>query len=166
MMTSAEISAFREVLNKLVGQLCWSVQAGNIGSLASLQFGNKLPLDKPLPFPNPALTEDEHRYRGEFVLYIEDCPWRLDGTERVLATWLDSNAPDGPMVTYMKSRLGAIVTEVDITYPGLDLFLRFNDNIMLRIFPDQVDPSEGDNYSLQYNHQTFVIAANSTLYIE
>lgn len=164
---SDTIEAFRGVIANLVGMDCWNVKAGAIGSMASLHLGAKVPLDQPLPYPNAQLTPDEHKFRGEVVLYIEDCPWRLDGTEEVIASWLDDNDPKGAIVTGLGSLKSCKIVSAEVTVPGMDLTLRFDNGATLRIFPDQVDPNEGDNYSLSIKDgATFVVAAKSHVYID
>ena len=160
------IAQFETALSNLNGKRCFNVQAGAIGSLASLHFGEKIPLENPLPYPNPSLTPDEHKFRGEYVLYIEDCPWRIEDDEKVLATWLDSNAPTGPIVVQMNNLIGKTITSTVLHQPGMDLTIVFDHNITVRIFPDQVEPDEGDNYSLVDATSTFVVAAHSRLYKE
>ena len=161
------IEAFRDAIANLIGMECWNVKAGAIGSMASLHIGAKVPLDKPLPYPNTQLTPDEHKFRGEFVLYIEDCPWRLDGTDAVIASWLDHNDPKGPIVTGLGSLMGSKIVAADVTVPGMDLAISFDTGATLRIFPDQVDPKEGDNYSLSIKSgDTFVVTAKSHVYID
>lgn len=151
----------------MAGLPCWNVQAGAVGSMASLHIGAKVPLDKPLPYPNRSLTPDEHKFRGEYVLYIEDCPWRLESTDAVIALWTQSNAPDGPMVTGLNRLIGTTIDSAQVTLPGMDLAVRFDNGLTLRVFPDQSDPDEGDNYSLSIkDDKTYIIAANSTVYVE
>jgi len=134
--------------------------------MASLHIGEKIALKQPLPFPNASLSPDEHKYRGEFVLYIADCPWRLDAPDQVLTTWLASNAPDGPIVTHLRDLIGQHITDVVLTKPGLQLTLKFDSNITLHVFPDQIDPDEGDNYSLSTPEQIYIVAPGSELIIE
>ena len=138
-----------------------------MGSMVSLDFGAKVARDKPLPYPNVKLTPDEHKFRGELVLYIEDCPWRLDSHDEVLASWTDSNAPRGPIVIEMKKLVGTRVVHVEVTHPGLDLLLRFDNGFVLRIFPDQSERDGGDNYSLSVaDGLTYIVGARSQLSIE
>ncbi len=153
---------FENALAQLINKPCWNINAGAIGAMASLHLGAKVPLDKPLPFPNTSLTPDEHKFRGEFVLYIEDCPWRLDGTDTVIASWTDDNSPQGPIMIGLNDLIGQTVTQVTLTRPGMDLTLTFETGTTLRIFPDQSDPDEGDNYSLSVKDgDTFIITARS-----
>lgn len=160
------LTQFQEALQALVGQPCWNVQGGAIGSLVSLHIGEKVALDKPLPYPNTGLTPDEHKYRGQYVLYIEDCPWRLDAPDRVLTAWTDDNSPRGAMVKHLRELIGTTITHVEITRPGLDLTMTFDNGNTLRIFPDQSDPEEGDNYALSVPERTYVVGARSTVQVE
>ncbi|MDX1994447.1 MAG: hypothetical protein SF029_18840 [bacterium] len=162
-----QITDFENALQQLVGLECWNVMAGAVGSLASLDIGAKVPRDKPLPYPNVKLSPDEHKFRGEFVLYLEYCPWRLDSSDEVLASWNDSNAPRGRIVTGLKRLIGAKISGVELLRPGLDLTVRFDNDLTLRIFPDMTQRDEGDNYSLSVaNEVTYIVGAHSELRIE
>jgi hypothetical protein len=166
-MAEDNLSRFRRALEELPGVACWNVNAGAVGSMASLDLGERVLRDKPLPYPNPRLAPESHTHRGQYVLYVEDCPWRLDGPDAVIASWTDSNAPDGPLITGMQGLMGAHIAAVDLISPGLDLIVQFDNDQILRIFPDQVDPDAGDNYSLSVaGGPIFIVAARSTLYIE
>lgn len=161
-----EIEQFAEAINALVGKPCWNVLAGAVGSLASLDIGAKVERNEPMPFRNTKMALESHKYRGEYVLYIEDCPWRLDGAEAVIATWTDSNAPDGPIVSGLNQLVGQTITGATLTRPGLDLALTFENGHVLRLFPDQTDPNAGDNYALDiHGLDNFIIAARSTILI-
>ena len=158
---------FQSAVAQLVGLPCWNIKAGAIGAMASIHLGEKVALDKPLPFPNTSLTPDEHKFRGAMVLYIEDCPWRLDGEDAVIASWTDSNAPKGPIVLGLQGLIGATVTAASVTPPGMDLTVQFDNGRTLRIFPDQVDADAGDNYSLSIKGgATYIVTAHSRVYKE
>ncbi len=161
---SALVTQFENTLMQLVGKPCFNVQVGAIGSMASLHFGKKIPLENPLPYPNPSLTPDEHKFRGEFVLYIEDCPWRIENNQHVLATWLDSNAPTGPIVIQMRSLMNKPISDVTLIHPGMDLTITFDSDTYLRIFPDQTDPNEGDNYAISSPASTYIVSAQSIIH--
>lgn len=163
-MNNPVITEFEIALHQLAGKTCWNVQAGAVGSMASLHIGDKIPLDKPLPYPNTSLTPDEHKFRGEYMLYVEDCPWRIEDGDSVQVTWLENSSA---VTAQMKALIGRIVERVELTRPGMDLALFFSGGIALRIFPDQADPEEGDNYSLSVRgDMTYIVAAHSTVYVE
>ncbi|GAB4509584.1 MAG: hypothetical protein OHK0046_04860 [Anaerolineae bacterium] len=160
------LTDFESAVQQLKGQPCWNIQAGAVGSLINLHLGDKIALEKPLPFPNPSLSPEAHKFRGQYILYIEDCPWRLDGPERVLASWTDDNGPRGPIVTQLRALIGQQVEMVSLSRPGLDLVLTFTGGYTLRIFPDQSDPDAGDNYALALIDRTYIVGARSQLIIE
>lgn len=163
-MTQPLIAEFEHVIHQLTGLECWNITAGAVGSMASLDLGAKMLRGKPMPFYNASLSIDEHKYRGEFVLYIEDCPWRLDGIDEVIASWTDSSAPSGPIITGLKRLIGQRIESVALTRPGLDLTVHFSGGLALRIFPDQSDPEEGDNYSLSVaDERAYIVGARSLL---
>lgn len=161
------LPAFESAMQALVGRECWHVLAGAVGSLASLDIGAKVERNQPMPFRNKGMDLEAHRYRGEFVLYIEDCPWRLDGPNAVVASWTDSNAPNGPIVQGLQRLAGQTITRVELTRPGLDLALHLADGHVLRIFPDQAYPDEGDNYALDvHNGPTYIVGARSIVNVQ
>jgi hypothetical protein len=157
---------FETALKHMVGQPCWSAQTSGIGSLFSLQIGQKKQRDQPMAHPDFKISTEEGIYRGEFILYVEDCPWRIETSEKILTTWLDDNIQDGAMNKIIQQFVGRKIGQVDVSYPGMDLTLRFEGELTLRLFPDQIDADEGDNYSLTSPEKTYIIAAQSTLYAE
>lgn len=156
----------KSAVSNMVGLTCWSAQISGVGSLVSLQIGEKIRRDQPMVHPDFKLTEEERFFRGTYILYVEDCPWRLESSDFVLTTWLDDSGPKGNLAAQIASLAGQTITYADVTHPGLDLCIRFDSGVTLRIFPDQIDPDEGDNYALSLVDQTFVVAARSTLYID
>ncbi len=157
---------FRAVIDRLPGLPCWSVQVSGVGSLVNLQLGNKVKRDYVMAHPDFELSTDERVFQGEIILYLEECPWRLDGPESVICTWMDENTPEGRLTQGIMQLKDRIIQQATLSQPGLDLTLTFDGNYVLRVFPDQINPDEGDNYSLTAGDETFVIAARSTLYIE
>lgn len=161
------IDEFEKALQSLIGQTCWAVTAGAVGAMASLDIGAKVERDQPLPFPNKNLDPELHRYQGKYVLYLEDCPWRLDSPDAIVTAWTDNNAPRGPLVTGLKRLEGQAITAVALTRPGLDLTLTFANNLTLCVFPDQTDPDAGDNYSLTlHGGAVYIVGARSQLTVE
>lgn len=166
-MTQPLIAEFETTIHQLAGLECWNITAGAVGSMASLDLGAKILRNKPLPFYNASLSIDEHKHRGELVLYIEDCPWRLDSVDEVIASWTDSSAPNGPIVTGLKRLIGQRIESAALAHPGLDLTVHFSGGLVLRIFPDQSDPEQGDNYSLSVaDERAYIVGARSLLRLE
>ena len=160
------IEKFASQLQGLIGEICWSVQVSGIGSLANLHFGTQRNRSQPLLHQDFRLSMEERAYQGEYILYLEECPWRLDDSERVLATWMDESEDGGRISENLPRLNGARVEKVEVCRPGLDLTIWFANGMTLRVFPDQVDAEVGDNYSVVLMDETYVIAANSTLYID
>jgi hypothetical protein len=166
-MDETLVKSFETMILGMIGKTCWSVQMSGVGSLANLQIGEKVKRAQPLLHQDFKLSMEERAYIGEYVLYLEECPWRLETAEAVVCTWMDESTPDGQMNTGLKQVIDRQVERAEITRPALDLTLYFTGHYVLRVFPDQVDPDEGDNYSITHNETaTYVIAADSTLYIE
>jgi hypothetical protein len=165
-MTDDALNALNAIIAKWPGLPCWSVQVSGVGSLANLHFGEKIEREHVMSLHTFQVDVDERLYQGETVLYLEECPWRLDSPEDVLCSWMDDSTPEGRLTQGLMQLKGRTVTAVKMTQPALDLTVEFDGGLALRIFPDQVDPDEGDNYSITAGKQTFVVAARSTLYIE
>jgi hypothetical protein len=165
-MSIEHIDEFERVLQGLVGQPCWSVQISGVGSLVNLNFGERIRRKQPLTMPDFKLTVEEREFQGAYVLYLEDCPWRLESAQVVLATWLDSSEAGGTLAVAAQRLRDQRVAAVELQRPGLDLVLRFEDDLRLRVFPDQIEADEGDNYALALPDRVYVVAARSTLYID
>lgn len=165
-MSEQNIDEFERVLQGLVGQPCWSVQISGVGSLLNLHFGERVRRPQPLTMPDFKLTLEEREFQGAYVLYLEDCPWRLETAQAVVATWLDSSEAEGALAVAAQGLRDQRVVAVELQRPGLDLLLRFEDDLRLRVFPDQIDADEGDNYALALPDRVFVVAAHSMLYID
>lgn len=167
-MGDTTTEAFIAAVARLVGMPCWSVQVSGIGSLANLHFGEKVRRDQIMSHPDFQIDVDERVYQGQVTLYLEECPWRLDSPDEVLCSWMDSSEPGGRLFQELSSLKDHTVTAAEVTLPAFDLTIQFDSGQTLRIFPDQANPDEGDNYSLveTLEQRTFVLAAHSTLYIE
>lgn len=149
---------FRNELHNLEGQECWGVSAGaGSGSRFSLQMGKRILRAKPLK--NPTLPEDIQKYNGEFVLFIQNCAWRLD-SERMICSSKSPNNNDGPMVQGLRSLTGQRVVTVATSPPGHDLLIRFSGGGALHVLCDCFNEDEdGDNYSLHCPTRVFTIQA-------
>lgn len=160
------IDEFAQHIQNMTGKPCWSVQYSGIGSLANLHIGERITRDQPMLHQDFQISMEERVYQGEFILYLEECPWRLDGPEKVEASWMDTEDDSRRILEGLGLLQDRAIQKAELTRPGFDLCLHFDGDYALRIFPDQVDPETGDNYSLRVRDDTYVVAANSTLYIE
>jgi len=165
-MDQALIDQFINLIHGLTGQTCWSVQVSGVGSLANMHFGDKIKRAKPMIHQDFRITMEERAYQGQYILYLEECPWRLDGPEGVLVTWMDSSDPGGRIYEKLPVLKGQSVIKTDILQPGLDLMIQFDGGYTLRVFPDQVDADEGDNYAFVDGDETYIVTARSHLYTE
>ncbi|MFW5691579.1 MAG: hypothetical protein ACOCXZ_03665 [Chloroflexota bacterium] len=171
MTMSPDVNAqFTGVIARLTGMLCWSVQVSGVGSLANLHFGDKVRRDQVMAHPDFKVEVDERVYQGQIVLYLEECPWRLDGPDAVICSWMDDSSANGQLTAGLNHLRDRRVTAAHVQQPAFDLEIHFEGGYVLRVFPDQADPEEGDNYAVNENDtessRTFVLAAHSTLYIE
>jgi hypothetical protein len=165
-MDTEIITEFENELRRMVGQPCWSAQISGVGSFISFNIGTKIKREQPLLNPDFKISDEERFFQGEFILYVEDCPWRIEGADKVLATWLGENTQDGEIDRAARQLVGHDVESVELARPGLDLIVKFDGGVTLRVFPDQIDADEGDNYSLALTDKAYVVAAGSTLYCE
>jgi hypothetical protein len=140
------LSEFQNNLKHLIGKECWSVIGGaGTGTHISLDFGDKIPIKKPLT--NPHLTEEERNFNGEFSFYIT-CAWRIESELEVISGCWEDNAKDGPMLNGLQKIINQKVIAVELSLPALDLKLTFENNFSLQIFCDQTSLEEGyDNYT-------------------
>lgn len=143
-----EEDQFRAAVNAFVGRPCWGVAAGEgTGSRFGLDLGQKIPRNKPLA--NPYLSEDMRNFNGEYRLFVEGCPWRVQSPSEVIGSWLDDNANDGPMVRTLERLVGANVHHVRLEAPAWDLWISFNNGLTLCVFPDATGDTEwDDNYTV------------------
>lgn len=141
------ISELESALHAMVGKQCWSYAASiNTGSHVSFDIGRKVRRKKPLR--NPRISEEERLYQGEFDLYVT-CSWRLDWKGEVLCGGEDDNSKDGPMQHGLRYLLDQRVISAELEPPGLDLLLAFEDDLVLRIFCDELGGEEdAGNYAL------------------
>lgn len=161
------INHFIDTITNLKGKPCWSVQISGVGSLANLHFGAKIPRQQVMAHPDFKIDVDERVNQGEVVLYLEECPWRVDSSTAVLCSWMDENAEGGRLVEGLMQLKGLSVVEAEVVQPALDLILTFEGGLVLRVFPDQANPDEGDNYAVSLADGTmFILSAHSTLYVE
>lgn len=169
-MTNTDIiNQLISVIEGLRGKPCWSVQISGVGSLANLHFGAKVPRQKEqiMTHPDFKIDVDERVNQGEVVLYLEECPWRVDSASAVLCSWMDENKAGGRLVEGLSQLKGLSVIDAQVIQPALDLIITFEGGLVLRVFPDQSNPDEGDNYAVNLAHgTTFILSAHSTLYIE
>jgi hypothetical protein len=156
---------FSTELDNLRGMSCWGIVAGEgTGSRATLHFGKKLKRTRTLN--NPTLPDALKRFEGEFVLFIQNCAWRLD-TDRILCTSKSSNENEGPLVRGLRSLIDQRVVGAQATYPSCDLTLEFSTTAKLRLFCDCVDEErDGDNYALHATSEIFVVPAGSDMRTE
>lgn len=153
---------FRKNLNSLVGQPCWGFVAGKgTGSVISLHFGNKLPLQQPIK--NLHLSHDLQKYEGEIILFVQ-CVWRIDSEVEVICGCWEDNEKDGPMLSGLQNIVGQKVESIELSLPAWDLAVHFSNLITLRIFCDQTDLIEPVyNYDFFSPEVTYIVSTRGRL---
>lgn len=149
-----------DALQKLVGTPCWSIITG-LGTwpTLSMQFGNKVPLERPLT--NDHLTEEERLFEGEYALFIE-CSWRIDSNSEAVTSSQDSlenNALEKlSLLRDMK------VVDIFLAKPSYDLTVFFSNGYNLKAFCDETNDIEDyDNWSIFLTEVVYTVGAKSIL---
>lgn len=156
---------FLLVLQHLIKKECWGFVAGKgTGSVIVLDFGNKMKRDRPLK--NPHLTQEQRENSAELSLLVQ-CAWRLDANDRVVCGAWDSNEVDGPMLTGLQEIVDRAVCSVVADVPSMDLTLRFDGGMCLKVFCDHVNVDEAeDNYIFYTPTRTFIVGTRSHLSVQ
>jgi hypothetical protein len=162
-MHSDPIFQLSEIVSKLIGTTCW--QVGALGSVAGshfiLDFGRKIEW----PMINDRYSEVLPRYHGEFGLQVGSASWRIDDKVKPITSSDDLSTLNGPMITGLRLLKGCVVTAANITQPGMDLFLDFNNVYSLKIFCDLFDESY-DNYSVSFIDTYICITGRSKIIVK
>lgn len=152
------------LVDKLVGKPCWGISAGGCtGSRFILKCGKQLKRDRPLT--NTHLPELQRLYEAELGVNVGCAAWRLDGENEVITSSTDDSSPSGPMVHGLSRLIGTYVTCAQVTRPGMDLVLEFQDGLRLRVFCDQFE-SGCSNYSVFCGELSLTVGSRSELATE
>jgi hypothetical protein len=155
-----KFQALEDALNGMVGAGCWSVMVpGGLENGLTLSLGDKVPRPAPLNAPN--LTAEQQAFWGAYELIIADCTWRLDSPDVIVTSWSDDAPAQRERLAHL---IGTVIGAWEITWPGLDLSLHFDNALSLRLFCDQTDPQDsGHNYSLLAPGLQFYVGVRSEL---
>jgi len=156
---------FLNELRKLRDAECWAVAAGEgTGSRITLHCGRKIERGRSLT--NPNVSEALRQFKGEFVVFVQDCAWRLNA-DKVICTSKTPNNNDGPMVAGLHSLVGQQIVAVTASPPVYDLMIEFSGASKLHLFCDCFDQErDGGNYSFHSANQVFVVGAGGVLTLE
>lgn len=156
---------FGDELRRLEGLECWGVVAGEgAGSHVTLHFGQKRERERALE--SAALFEVVRRFEGEFVLFVQNCAWRLDADEMICSSKSPGHS-EGPMARGLRLLTGQRVIAAATTPPVHDLVVEFSDGNRLRLFCDCFDlEQDGDNYSFYSDRGVSVVRAGGMLVLE
>ncbi len=159
--------AFFCALNKLISKKCWGYVAGaGVGSIIKIALGKKI--KRKVPSKNKHISEEMRNNTAEYSLLIT-CTWRLDSPNSIICSSKNSNKNDGPMVQGLKSILNRTVISVKCFEPAYDLVINFEGNYSLKIFCDETNSDEGEdfeNYSFYTPECVFTIENQSKIEIE
>jgi hypothetical protein len=156
-----------EELGRLIPALngleCWYVSCGGAaGTTFQLALGGKI--RRSIPLTNPAHTEEYRQFEGEASLLVW-CAWRLDGLDRPLTSWDDT---DESVKAGLERLLGTRVDSIEVVPPAWDMEINFSNSLCLRVFCDHVpgEPSFDGNWDLSIQNVTAGIGPGAKYTIE
>lgn len=153
-------------LDTVRGKECWGFIAGpGTGSMITLDFGGKIPRRKPIS--NPTLSGEQQKFQGDVVLFIQFAAWRIDSASSVICSSTSPNDLDGPFGEGFRSLLRKRVMNIDVSSPGCDLMIEFENGFVLRVFCDQVNGEDNVcNYSLHLREKVVSVGTGSQVVVE
>jgi hypothetical protein len=164
-MINTIAEAFQSGVANLVGKDCWGAVAGEgTYSRFVLDFGVRFRRDRPVP--NEFLSKEERENEAEFTLFVKSTPWRVQSANAVIASWLDDDANDGPLVAALDRFVGATVIEAHLIPPAWDLTLTFDNCLTLIVFADGTPRRDADDYSLGTRRIRFIVGMGGRLRTE
>jgi hypothetical protein len=140
----------------LVGETCWGVSAGAVGSTFFLNFGEKRII--------PARGRFSEFELGEMSLGVW-CTWRLDNaTSSIMSSDEDSENVDKAL----RVLKGLKVVEIKITMPAWDLLVLFENELTLHVFCDQIteNSSSSTNWEFWNGDKVIGVERNNKIEIE
>lgn len=115
----------------------------------TIHFGRKILRERPLK--NSTLSEESQHYEGEFVLFIQNCAWRIEHAGEVAGTSKSRNTEGGEMLRALMLLKDATVVSTSISTPGRDVTVEFSTGATLRTFCDCAsEDTDGANYTLLF----------------
>jgi len=154
-MSAAE--ELQNAIRLLEQRPCWAVIYGReTWPNLSMHFGEKIPRNRPLP---TAVREDVKFFDGEFGLYVE-CTWRLETETSIIGSSRQPIVEDAPVLDVLGSLENQLVSQVELQMPGMDLTLRFDDGVALRVFCDEIDDSRS-NFSFFFPRGSITVGPRS-----
>jgi len=133
-----EPAALVDLIRTVVGQPLWSAIAGPQDDyVLALDLGARV--RRSMRLANRDLSFVQRTYEGEYALLVE-CPWRVDGPERVLVSCYGLLGRKDPPIS---DRIGEledrVVESVALAAPGWDLVLGLSGGVALRCFAAEVN---------------------------
>ena len=152
------IAELESEIAKVVGKKCRHADL-NVGSTLMLDFGRELTYDPPIVNPN----NGEIVKIGEFN-FMFFCSWRIENKERIFCTWQDKTYHYDKLEIAVNMLTEKELVDYAIDYPSMDLVLRFNDGISLKVFCDlQTEDAGKSNYYFSNFNELFAVKNNSEL---
>ena len=151
-----------DALHDLIGCRCFSAISGSGVEFAfALHLGEKQ--RRLLRLANQRLSFLQRTYEGSHTLTVE-CTWRIDGPNGVIASCFDRAKPAGLRDVALEDLVDRSVEGVELVRPGLDLHLRFEGGMVLRLFATEVDgKSKRNNWTYSCPFATATVGPRSQL---
>jgi hypothetical protein len=159
------IVELEEALDDLIGCRCFSAISG-----PSVEFAFVLHLGERqrrfLRLANQRLSFLQRTYEGSHTLLVE-CTWRIDGPNGVLSSCFDRAKPGGPRDAALEDLVDRAVEGIELFRPGLDLDVRFEGGLVLRLFATEADEkSKRNNWTYSCPFATATVGPRSRLQME
>jgi len=119
-VSDADIQQIQQLVVPIYGQRAWGVARG-IGSFVTMEFGNVLPT-----------AGKQKQPRGEWHLWVYCCAWRLEYSNDVLVGSEDAQQKIDHLIKRLE---GLTLQSIQISAPGLDTVLVFEQGIIMKLFP-------------------------------
>lgn len=148
-MASNPEDELRGLVDQLIGKECWAHTGGPAtGRAFTLSLGQKIRRTEPVP--NPHLPVLQREFEGEYAVFVQPCPWRIQTADAVIGTSLDRNeSADDRLSQTLHMLVGGQVVAAEVVPPAWDLVLTFDNGLQLVVFPNTT-PHDADYYRSDY----------------
>ena len=138
-----------QLLRRFVGERCWSVLPGvRGGSRLSLDFGKRVPLEK--PSNNLLISVEERHFWGSHRLLVM-CPWRMECPGGYFFSCYDK---DEVIYPHLGCLVGQLVNEVQVIDPFKDVMFSFDGNAKLYLYMLEGDGDDSLDITVNDHHLT------------
>ena len=145
-LTENDIKQITPIIAGVLNRRAWGVSMGH-GTFVTMEFGD------------PVRTEPPRRTHGEWHLWICSVAWRLEGLGEPLVGFDD----DGELLQEAVDRLnGRVLQSFEIHPPAGDAVLRFDGDLVLRLFTINIQADETQWMLYTPNRRVLTLGAGCT----